>query len=144
MDQHFGKYQFLLGLWNVNLHGGTRVSLSDVFTLTWRNTASMSPTKAILCFWNRRSALTRLSKSGPVNNSLFKLLPLYFVTASDTTYTFPGFCGWKTGWCGKYHVLFYFFCCHLSCITFLNICINCFLVFFKEIRISKKLFMKVS
>ena len=44
-----------------------------------------------------------LTKSGPCIRASFRETPLDLVAQSNTTRSLDDFCGFRTGWCDRYH-----------------------------------------
>ena len=79
-----------------------RVSWGETFT--WWNIFSMSAEIPIRSWRKRSKTPTRLLvKSGPCSSWSFSDVFRNFAAQSKTTLTLPGFCGWTTGWWGRYH-----------------------------------------
>ena len=75
---------------------------------------------------------TNNTRSGPVCNSLLKTFALNVAAPSNATLTFPDFCGWNAGCCGKHQVFFWYPCkfifWNFPRITSTYVSITCFLV----------------
>ena len=66
----------------------------------------MSAASAMRSCLNLSSTPSKLFvKSGPRFSQLLRETPSCNAAASNTTQIFPSLCGWKTPWCGRYHIL---------------------------------------
>ena len=137
------KYQFLLGLRKVNLPRGTEGQLWGL-TLTWWNIASRSPKRQFFGFEIGEVHQLDYSVNLDQRIVLYSSFCPHILQHPHLSWflRMENWMMWQMTcfvWC-----IYGFFLCHLSWITFLYICIYCFHVFFKVVRISKKPFMKGS